>query len=98
MPLNELWYHDENEVDERHSWLSNSPWLINNTVRKSYDNCSYSKVLALVEYARPDFILTVDGEPLISVEVTARLKWESLLYSIILSIREGVHLTQILVF
>ena len=70
MPLNELWYHDENEVDERHSWLSNSPWLINNTVRKSYDNCSYSKVLALVEYARPDFILTVDGEPLISVEVT----------------------------
>ena len=70
MPLNELWYHDENEVDERHSWLSNSPWLISNTVRKSYDNCSYSKVLALAEYARPDFILTVDGEPLISVEVT----------------------------
>lgn len=22
MPINELWYHDENEVDERHSWLS----------------------------------------------------------------------------
>lgn len=70
MPLIELWYHDENEVDERHSWLRNSPSLITNTTRKSYDNCSYSKVLALVEYARPDFILTVDGEPLISVEVT----------------------------
>lgn len=70
MSLNELWYHDESEVDERHSWLGNSPWLIRNTVRKRYDNCSYSKVLALVEYARPDFILTVDGEPLISVEVT----------------------------
>ena len=66
----ELWYHDENEVDERHSWLKNSSFLITNTMRKSYDNCSYSKVLALVEYARPDFILTVDGEPLLSVEVT----------------------------
>lgn len=66
----EIWYHDENEVDERHSWLRNSPRLIADTERKSYDNCSYSKVLALVEYARPDFILTVDGEPLLSVEVT----------------------------
>ncbi|MEK3900063.1 hypothetical protein [Paenibacillus sp. FSL R7-0179] len=70
MPLAELWYHDENEVDERHSWLKNSPYLIANTMRKSYDNCSYSKVLALVEYARPDFVLTVDGEPLLSVEAT----------------------------
>ena len=70
MALVELWYHDENEVDERHSWLRNSPYLIENTLRKSYDNCKYSKVLALVEYARPDFILTVDGTPLISVEVT----------------------------
>lgn len=70
MAIIELWYHDENEVDERHSWLKNSPYLIQNTVRKSYDNCSYSKVLALVEYARPDFILTVNGEPLLSVEVT----------------------------
>lgn len=65
-----MWYHDENEVDERHSWLRNSPKLIAATERKHYDNCSYSKVLALVEYARPDFILTVDGEPLLSVEVT----------------------------
>lgn len=69
MPCIELWYHDENEVDERHSWLKNSPTLIKLAVRRSYDNCSYSKVLALVEYARPDFILTVDGEPLLSVEV-----------------------------
>lgn len=32
----ELWYHDENEVDERHSWLKNSSFLITNTMRKSY--------------------------------------------------------------
>ena len=70
MPLIELWYHDENEVDERHSWLKNSAYLVSNTIRKSYDNCSYSKVLSLIEYARPDFILTVDGEPLLSCEVT----------------------------
>lgn len=70
MSKNEIWYHDENEVDERHSWLKNSPYLVTTTERKNYDNCSYSKVLALVEYARPDFILTVDGEPLLSVEVT----------------------------
>lgn len=70
MPKIEIWYHDANEVDERHSWLKNSPNLIRCTTRISYDNCSYSKVLALVEYARPDFILTVDGEPLLSAEVT----------------------------
>lgn len=70
MPNIELWYHDENEVDERHSWLSNSPTLIARTQRKNYENCSYSKVLALVEYARPDFILTVDGTPILSCEVT----------------------------
>lgn len=70
MPKIEIWYHDANEVDERHSWLKNSPYLIGCTDRISYDNCSYAKVLALVEYARPDFILTVDGEPLLSTEVT----------------------------
>lgn len=70
MPTAELWYHDANEVDERHSWLKNSPYLIGHTRRISYENCSYAKVLALVEYARPDFILTVDGEPLLSAEVT----------------------------
>ena len=70
MPNIELWYHDENEVDERHSWLSNSPALIACTQRRNYENCSYSKVLALVEYARPDFILTVDGAPILSCEVT----------------------------
>lgn len=70
MPKIEMWYHDANEVDACHSWLKNSPRLISCTKRISYDNCSYAKVLALVEYARPDFILTVDGEPLLSVEIT----------------------------
>lgn len=70
MPKIEMWYHDANEVDARHSWLKNSPYLISHTNRISYDSCSYAKVLALVEYARPDFILTVDGEPLLSAEIT----------------------------
>lgn len=68
--LIELWYHDEAEVDARHSWLANSDFLIKNARTKSYENCSYSKVLALTEYARPDFILTIDGEPLLSSEIT----------------------------
>lgn len=68
--LIELWYHDEAEVDARHSWLANSPFLITSARTRSYENCSYSKVLALTEYARPDFILTIDGEPLLSAEVT----------------------------
>lgn len=66
----ELWYHDESEVDPRHSWLVNSPYLVSNATRRSYEDCSYSKVLALTEYTRPDFILTIDGKPLLSAEVT----------------------------
>lgn len=69
----ELWYHDLNEVDPMHSWLKNSPSLISSCDRKHYDECSYSKVLALVEYTRPDFILTIDGEPLLSVELTTEV-------------------------
>lgn len=69
----ELWYHDPNEVDPKHSWLKNSPSLISSCDRKHYDDCSYSKVLALVEYTRPDFILTIDGEPVLSVEVTTEV-------------------------
>lgn len=70
MPEIELWYHDEGEVDERHSWLANSTFLSKKANRNSYDNCSYSRVLSLVEYARPDFIVTVDGVPLLSAELT----------------------------
>jgi len=65
-----IWYHDESEVDKRYSWLSNSTFLVNNAETINYADCSYSKILALTEYARPDFILSVDGEPLLSAELT----------------------------
>ena len=65
-----IWYHDESEVDKRYSWLSNSAYLVSNAELVNYTNCSYSKILALTEYARPDFILSVNGEPLLCAELT----------------------------
>jgi len=66
----ELYYHDESEVDPIHSWLNNSRFLVDNAFIKSYNECSYCRVLALTEYARPDFILAINGEPILSAELT----------------------------
>lgn len=66
----EIWYHDEAEVDQDLSWVANSPYLRENAKFRDYGFCRYSKVLSLVEYTRPDFILTVNGVPYLSTEVT----------------------------
>ena len=68
--LIEIWYHDESEVDPVRSWLANSAFLVSKAQLRAYTECSYSRVLALTEYARPDFILTVNGEPALSAELT----------------------------
>lgn len=66
----EIWYHDPVEVDPQVSWVANSPYIIQNASFNEYPLCKYSKVLALNEYTRPDFIVTLDGEPIIVVEVS----------------------------
>lgn len=66
----EIWYHDKAEVDLSCSWTANSKKITSDKMLKDYSFCPYSKVLALVEYTRPDFILTYDGKPYLSCEIT----------------------------
>lgn len=66
----EFWYDKPIEVDPTKSWLANSPYLIANTTSRAYEDCPYHKVLSLIEYSRPDFTLTVDGEPILCCEST----------------------------
>lgn len=65
-----IWYHDEAEVDSANSWIANSAFLTQEVTKCSFQCCPYSQVLALTEYARPDFVLTLDGMPLLSAELT----------------------------
>ena len=66
----EFWYDKPIEVDKTKSWLANSPYLIANTTSLPYEDCPYHKVLSLIEYSRPDFTITVDGEPILCCEST----------------------------
>lgn len=66
----EIWYHDPVEVDPTVSWVANSDFIKSNATFDDYLYCQYSKVLALIEYTRPDFIITIDGEPILAAEVS----------------------------
>lgn len=66
----EIYYHAKAEVDPVYSWIANSQFLSDKARPIPYDECRYSRVLALTEYARPDLILAVDGIPYLSGELT----------------------------
>lgn len=66
----EIWYHDPAEIDPAVSWVANSDYIKNNTSSNHYLYCPYSKVLALIEYTMPDFIITIDGNPILAAEVS----------------------------
>lgn len=65
----EIWYDKPNETDVDCSWTSLSKEL-NGCTQTAMDYSPYPRVLALMEYARPDVILTADGEPFLILELT----------------------------
>jgi hypothetical protein len=70
MPRIVVFYHDPIEVDRSTSWTGLCPplkdaQLVN--IRGHKD----PRVTALFDYARPDAVITVDGEPAVSIEQTA---------------------------
>ena len=68
-PTLELWYDKPGEADPKHSWLSLSPQL-RGIPAYPLDVSPYPGVLALMEYARPDVVLTSDGKPFLAIELT----------------------------
>jgi hypothetical protein len=69
VPNIEIWYDKPNETDVDSSWTGLSAEL-NTCPQQAMDYSPYPKVLALMEYARPDVILTADGQPFLILELT----------------------------
>jgi len=65
----EIWYHDPAEADPDHSWIGLSK-ILKECHQDSFDRCPYSRVLALAEYAQPDIVLSCEGIPFLSAELT----------------------------
>src|SRR5258706_514371 len=64
-----VYYHDLVEVDPTTSWTGLSAHLSNASL-VDIKTVNDSKVNDLFDYARPDAVITVDGEPLVSIEQT----------------------------
>ena len=64
-----VWYHDPAEVEPRASWTGLVPQLTDATYRDITD-CSVQAVTDLFGYARPDAVIDVDDDPVLSIEQT----------------------------
>lgn len=65
----EIWYDKPNETDVDFSWIGLSKELVNCN-QEAIDFSPYPKVLALMEYARPDVVLSANGIPFLAIEST----------------------------
>lgn len=65
-----IYYHDPVEVQPSTSWTGLCQPL-SPAKRVHVSKAINPKVLALFEYARPDAVITIDGNPLVSIEQTA---------------------------
>jgi len=70
MPKIEIYYHDRVEVDPDSSWTCLCPFI-----KKAFFSdikiASNPRVKELFGYARPDIVITVNDEPVVSIEQTA---------------------------
>lgn len=64
-----IYYHDPVEVDNRTSWTGLCNTLDNATL-VDIRTCTEPKVIPLFTYARPDAVISIDGEPVVSIEQT----------------------------
>lgn len=64
-----IYYHDPVEVDPTCSWTGLCPELTS-AIRLDVRQTSNSKAEDLFRYARPDAVITVDDEPIVSIEQT----------------------------
>src|SRR5262245_62016261 len=64
-----VWYHDPAEVDPQTSWTGLVPHLSGATYA-DITACSIPAVTDLFGYARPDAVIEVDGQPVLSIEQT----------------------------
>lgn len=64
-----IYFHDPVEVDPSTSWTGLSRILME-ADRCNIANCELPKIKALFLYARPDAVITVDDEPVLSIEQT----------------------------
>ena len=69
MPNIVVYYHDPIEVDPRTGWTGLCPDLLN-AKRIDISEVVDQRVTQLFEYARPDAVITVDGQPVVSIEQT----------------------------
>ncbi|MEI7631490.1 MAG: hypothetical protein WCJ73_10190, partial [Actinomycetes bacterium] len=65
-----VWFHDPTEVDPDSSWTGLVPALTDADYR-DIKKCTIPAVTELFEYARPDAVVDVDGQPVVSIEQTA---------------------------
>ncbi len=65
----EIWYDKPNETDADFSWINLSKGL-KGCPQNAMDYSPYPQVLGLMEYARPDVVLTADGVPFLILELT----------------------------
>jgi hypothetical protein len=64
-----IWYHDPAEVSIDSSWTGLAARL-RGAARRDITSCQEPSVLKLFEYARPDAVVTVGVEPVVSIEQT----------------------------
>lgn len=64
-----VWYDAENEVNPATSWTGLCPAL-NNAIVRPVNSCHYPRVIALNEFDRNDAIISIDSEPILTIEQT----------------------------
>ena len=64
-----IWYHDPEEVNPRTSFVGLSP-LLASAQRRDWRDAPIGPITELFDYARPDVVLSTNGIPVCSLELT----------------------------